>query len=334
MSWLPDIGTHIKIATNDQILTGKVYRLIWDNKAALVVLDSYIGYYDPLMIGIDPDYPDGQGIFLLTPQVGWRKLRDAEVIQLQTSQPSNITEGIRKGIVKVVGLSHSTQNTWKSTLSDILFDTNDLDVSGQIFPFDDELGMMLQTRLSKIGKPFPYQIEHIEIEHLHQLLLLDRPEYHIINPWTSLNISDDGSYLHLLVSGRSIERTTTTRDRRWTEREIGWEELWISSMHTDDLQIIKEIAEEQVFICIQPSYPYLLWTVRRLLMAWFSNRQMHEGIVRIKVSNDPHSNNPRIIVYPKIGSDIALNTIITLFPANTGLGSNVPFGFNMLIELV
>ena len=87
---------------------------------------------------------------------------------------------------------------------------------------------------------------------------------------------------------------------------------------------VEKILSQEYLVCMHPEPKYLLWTVKRLLIAWYSNDLLTQNIRKIKVlinqwrakSDEPFNNRygimPMIVIYPRYGKESAriISTII------------------------
>lgn len=127
---------------------------------------------------------------------------------------------------------------------------------------------------------------------------------------------------------------------------------------TMDLQKNKDIILEalnilaqEYFICLQPRVEYLLWTLTRLILCWYSDPVLNENIVKIKILinlyrargikdfNKEIGVQPVIMIVPRYGRESALKILSNLsyyfFPyKNVGWKGSSPSYFNKVDNLI
>lgn len=132
----------------------------------------------------------------------------------------------------------------------------------------------------------------------------------------------------------------------------------LENKSTMDVKKNKEIITESLnilaqeyFICMQPRVEYLLWTLTRLILCWYSDPVLNENIVKIKVLinlyrargikdfNKDAGVQPVIMIVPKYGRESALKILSNLsyyfFPyKNVGWKGSSPSYFNKVDDLL
>jgi hypothetical protein len=80
---------------------------------------------------------------------------------------------------------------------------------------------------------------------------------------------------------------------------------------------VEKILSQEYLLCIHPEPKYLIWTVKRLIMAWYSDDVLTQNIRKIKVLinqwrgkpdeafNHRYGIMPMIVIYPKYGKESA-----------------------------
>jgi hypothetical protein len=111
------------------------------------------------------------------------------------------------------------------------------------------------------------------------------------------------------------------------------------------------ILAQDYFICLQSKVEYLLWTLRRLILCWYSDPILNENIFKIKILinlyrargikefNQEIGVQPVILIVPKYGKDCALKILSYLtyyfFPyKNVGWTDSSPSYFNKVDDLI
>jgi hypothetical protein len=132
----------------------------------------------------------------------------------------------------------------------------------------------------------------------------------------------------------------------------------LKNKSTSELQKNKEIVMEALnilaqdyFICLQTRVEYLLWTLTRLILCWYSDPILNEHIFKIKILinlyrargikefNREIGVQPVILIVPKYGRDSALKILSHLsyyfFPyKNVGWKGSSPSYFNKVDDLI
>ncbi len=126
----------------------------------------------------------------------------------------------------------------------------------------------------------------------------------------------------------------------------------------DDIEINKDMLREAVkilsleyLICFQPRVEFLLWTVVRLVIAWFSDPYLYANIYKIKILinlyrarglkefNKNIDVQPVIVIVPKYGKEIATKVMSHLsfyfFPyKRLGWAESKPTYYNKIDDLI
>jgi hypothetical protein len=98
-----------------------------------------------------------------------------------------------------------------------------------------------------------------------------------------------------------------------------------------DIEINKDMLREAVkimsleyLICFQPKVEFLLWTITRLVTAWFSDKYLYENILKIKILinqyrarglkefNQDIDIEPLIVIVPTYGKDLKIGDLLPL----------------------
>ena len=132
----------------------------------------------------------------------------------------------------------------------------------------------------------------------------------------------------------------------------------LKNKSTSELQKNKDIVIEALnilaqdyFICLQSRVEYLLWTLTRLILCWYSDPILNEHIFKIKILinlyrargikefNREFGVQPVILIVPKYGRDSALKILSHLsyyfFPyKNVGWKESSPSYFNKVDDLI
>jgi len=132
----------------------------------------------------------------------------------------------------------------------------------------------------------------------------------------------------------------------------------LKNKSTSELQKNKDIVTEALnilaqdyFICLQTRVEYLLWTLTRLILCWYSDPTLNEHIFKIKILinlyrargikefNRDIGVQPVILIVPKYGRDSALKILSHLsyyfFPyKNVGWKGSSPSYFNKVDDLI
>lgn len=132
----------------------------------------------------------------------------------------------------------------------------------------------------------------------------------------------------------------------------------LKNKSTSELQKNKDIVIEALnilaqdyFICLQTRVEYLLWTLTRLILCWYSDPILNEHIFKIKILinlyrargikefNREIGVQPVILIVPKYGRDSALKILSHLsyyfFPyKNVGWKGSSPSYFNKVDDLI
>jgi hypothetical protein len=111
------------------------------------------------------------------------------------------------------------------------------------------------------------------------------------------------------------------------------------------------ILAQEYIICLQPRVEYLLWTLTRLILCWYSDPILNENIVKIKILinlyrargikdfNKEIGVQPVIKIIPRYGREPSLKILSYLsyyfFPyKNVGWKGSSPSYFNKVDDLI
>lgn len=126
--------------------------------------------------------------------------------------------------------------------------------------------------------------------------------------------------------------------------------LQLQSSRDTVLEALNILAQDY-YICLQPRPEYLLWTLTRLILCWYSDPELNDNIFKIKVLinlyrargikefNQDTGVQPVILIIPKYGRQRALKILSQLsyyfFPyKNVGWKDSNPSYFNKSDDLI
>jgi hypothetical protein len=126
----------------------------------------------------------------------------------------------------------------------------------------------------------------------------------------------------------------------------------------EDVEVNKDMLKEAVkimsleyLICFQPKVEFLLWTICRLVLCWYSDKYLYDNILKIKVLinlyrarglkqvNKDIDVQPVIVIVPKYGKEIVTKVMSHLsfyfFPyKRLGWESSNPTYYNKIDDLI
>lgn len=110
------------------------------------------------------------------------------------------------------------------------------------------------------------------------------------------------------------------------------------SQNIEEQKEAEQIFSQEYLIALQPKPTYHIWTLKRLLMAWYADDQLQNQIRKIKIiinqwrcKSDQEFNQkygvlPSIVIYPRYGKDSAKNVlkrIVNYFLVYQSIGWNI-----------
>ena len=389
-AWPPIIGSNVTIKPprSSEFLNGTVVEFIRNDTAAVIKLDNS-DYYEPVFQE-DAKFNYGKGMFLLLPTYFWKPIQVSTTTSTDSHTPSEPSypskqtihdkyqEFLKKGetdSMPLFQLADKNMNYFSEQEIDQKLQT----LVGTQTPVNMERMTLLKKKLMLFEAVKPTDIGVVTSQASLTTILNETDaafEGRKVMEWLQntlgtifpdLNMTYYKDHVYLTRVGISPTDVVTSSlvpeisYYSWqlnkpldyqTLKYVLFQNNFQKSLAIDAGQKkeVEKLMSLEYLIGIQPMKKYIMWAVKRLIMAWYGDAELNANIRKIKIAvnlfktsknkyTDDNGIKPQIIVFPKYGIDsmrrvlTKVNYYFSLYP-ELGDATSSPTYFKKVNDLL